>query len=1165
MTSIRITDNGGTTLETINGEQQFRVEVQLDSDAEHPATIDVNFSWDDGDDTDSMTLAHVKDGRYRSSIITTSTGGEGGGTISGFGLEVATGGVSSMDVGNGEFLTVTYDDDYSTRVRSFKTFVQQGIFLNRMFISSVRSYYTTLAMNLSNVIRALETIGEANLTDEGKELLTLAREGIQIANTGIEVTGRGIGYLNNSRMLDTQRFHIANWYVNRLKNDFDPAVTRSPNYTHSLTNYSRQGDLGISEGEDDAVRKASEHGRQHAEDVMWRQIGQATLGAYQLLVNATGAAQVMTLFGTTEMGKKAAGWQRLVAFFDLVSQAAMMGAMMRFQVTHTVGNTQPRLNRSAAAADPETATIGARIDPGDAGITNSAAGQAQLVARKHGVHILTRQSGRGVAELRTQGYSPKPMDIKSKTINELDVHLGAPGHGLRQVGHFDPQMPATRPAGMDDATWAKLGQRYQQRRAEYDGPTGQKMEKLIKSGKVEVRDGVVYDTGLVQNSGKPITGDYDLFEIVYPNGTPVPKHVYDAVVADLSVGPFQAMHGAHMRWKFDMGDYNTFAEFMHAADTFDTNLGIYNKIVRSHHQEPLVVFGGDRPPYALPSETAPPIKLGDINVTPGPRTGYNRVPLLNPSASLRYGALPFLDPDEAAQLQLADENWQRATGPISEVQLLDLIDIDPPTTEPSTSTPRSGIGSRFRRRSRFALAGVGLGTLAGLGGCYLIQNDSGQLTLSADPDKEVTAADLDLGDTDNAITGQTDDTDSSGDADVGVGPAPIDNDIEVFASGDFGTFTPGDTDGMRFAGSYSDILRAGEIQSFTNLFRPLSNNSVGHSDGVKMSTPDGWARFDGYGYLRTDRLLGTPEDIFGAGGPLGCGSTRWDGAMVLCPFGEGVPTTSNVGIFRATAGEPFPTAANPYLSQIGFAFQSNLVDGEYGNDSFPADFFIPANGWISLDIDQSGTFFGQSTTVGGPPGNNSFNPLSEPGIRVVQNGQVLDIIYPESGPLAGIENFRGSLFKHTGDFGQSGGPWHGDLTSTVADGMLSAPPVLEYGTDMRWWVEPGVFAAQLSEAFEANDTEAAVGFLHSQVFEAYTADACTASIDDVIANTSPVTVLAVRGPFQWDWEPGDQTVTVPLALDVLVEREINGEVVEAWSHFGIEPDDGRLGWFTFCE
>jgi hypothetical protein len=863
MTTIRITDNGGKTLETINGERQFRVEVQLDSDADHPDTIDVEFSWDDGDDTDSMTLAHVKDGRYRSNIITTSTGGEGGGSISGFGLEVATGGVDAMDVGNGEFLTVTYDDDYSTRVRSYKTFVQQGIFLNRMFISSVRSYYTTLAMNLTNVIQALEAIGETNLTDEGKELLTLAREGLQIANTGIEVTGRAIGYLNNENMLDTQRFHIGNWYVNRLKGDFDPEVTGSPNYTHSLTNYDRRGDLGISQGEDDAVRNASEHGRQHAEDVMWRQIGQATLGAYQLLVNATGAAQVMTLFGTTEMGKKAAGWQRLVAFFDLMSQAAMMGAMMRFQVTHTVGTTQPRLNRTAAAADPETATIGTRIDPGDAGITNSAAGQAQLVARKHGVHILTRQSGRGVAELRTQGYSPKPMDIKSKTINELDVHLGAPAHGLRQVGHFDPQMPATRPAGMDDATWAKLGQRYQQRRAEYDGPTGQKMEKLIQSGKVEVRDGVVYDTGLVQNSGKPITGDYDLFEIVYPNGTPVPKHVYDAVVADLSVGPFQAMHGAHMRWKFDMGDYNTFAEFMHAVDTFDTNLGIYNKIVRSHHQEPLVVFGGDRPPYALPSETAPPIKLGDIDLTPGPRAGYNRVPLINPTTGLRYGMLPFLDPEEAAQLQLADENWQRATGPIGEVQLLDLIEIDPPATTP---TERVSIGSRFGRRGRMALAGIGLGTLAGLGGCYLIQNDAGELTLSTDPDKEVTAVDLDL-DLD------TSETDSSGDpglgapADLEDDPAPIDDGIEVFISGDFGTITLGDTNGMQFAGSYSDIMPIDEIQSFNNLFRPLSNDSVDHSDGVKMSTPDGWAKFDGYGFLRTDQLLGTPEAIFGPGGP----------------------------------------------------------------------------------------------------------------------------------------------------------------------------------------------------------------------------------------------------------------------------------------------------------
>lgn len=727
MASIRFVGNDGRNIDTINGDTQFRIKLDTGR-TDGPKTLDVVFMWDDGDESDKFTITKQRDGTYLSTVVTTNIGGEGGGSVGGLGFEWSTGDVGPMDVEGGEFLSITYGDAVD-RVRVFDTYVQEGIHLNRMFLSQVRSYYITLAMNLTSAINAFDMIGETNLNDEGQALLRLAREGLEIANNGIAVTGRAMFFLNNDQlMLDTQRFHISCWYLNRLKGDFDPSVTSNPDYTHSLRNYDRRG-------ETDAVGKASARGRDHAEDVMWRQLGQATIAAYQLLVNATGAAQLMTLFGTNEMGREAKGWERLVALFDLAGQAAMMGAMMRFHVAHTTGRTQPRLRRDAAAVDPETAMTGARIDPTTAGVTDAAAAQAQIVARKHGVHILTRQSGRGVAELRTHGYSPKPMPIKSKTINELDVHLGAPQSGLRQVGHFEPRMPATRPAGMDDATWAALGRRYDQRVAEYNGPTGQKVRQYSDAGLVEVRNGVVYDTGLVSGSGKPITGDFDLFEIVFPNGMPVPDHIYRAVVGDLEAGPFQAMHGAHMRWDIQMGDWHTFADFVHAADVVDTNLGIYHKIVRSHHQEPLIVFGGDRPPYALTSDALPPIKWADLPAGVVGTTGAARFPLVNPTAGLRYATLPFLDADEATQLQLADQNWSTAAGVYDPVldqfdPTAGLVGVDPPT---GSMGPRPGF---FRRhRGKLTVGAAGVFVLAG--GTALLLDNGDDLPAVQSPDSLV--------------------------------------------------------------------------------------------------------------------------------------------------------------------------------------------------------------------------------------------------------------------------------------------------------------------------------------------------------------------------------------------------------------------------------------------
>ena len=1170
MAGIRFVDVNGKDLPTISRDQGFRIHLDTGS-TDGPKTIDVKFVWDDGDDTDTFTITKMADGTYSSTIVTARAGGKGAGSVGAGGYRWATGNAGRLDVASGKYLTVTHGD-HADRVKVFDTYVQQGIHLNRLFMVQTRDYYTNLAIKLTHVLRALNKIGKRKLNAEGKRIYALALEGKRIANHGFSMTGRALRQIDNDRLLDPQRFHISNWYVNRLKGDFDPKLTKAKSYTHSLRDYDKRNEW-------ESVQNASARGRQQSEDALWKGLTEATIGAYRLLANATGAAQMMTLFGTTEMGKKAKDWEKIVALFDLVGQASMMSAMTTFNVSHTVGRTHSRVHRRQAAANPETAATGTRIEPTTAGITDAAAAQAQRVARKHGVHILTRQSGRGVAELRTQGFSPKPMEIKAKTINELDVHLGAPSSGLRQVGFFEPKMPKSRPAGMDDASWKALGERFSQRQAEFNGPTGQKMRALEGKGVIELRNGVCHDTGLVTGSGKPITGDYDLFEIVFPTGAPVPKHVYNAVVADLTAGPFQAMHGAHMRWDIQLGEYSTFAQFAHAADVIDTNLSIYNKIVRGHHTEPLVAFGGDRPPYALMSDATPPFKLGDIGRLRRRHRPTTDPSIVNPTTHLRYASLTFLDPDEAKQLQLADKNWA-----VVAQSLLDQIDVLEEPRTPRLVAPSGGFRGLLSTRRRRVLGGLAVAATFLFGGLVLRNGppDGGLPVAPGDaadvptqplivPD-DATGSDGDTGlaGADPVVAPDQPATELVPDEpltpDVGVDEPLADDLLPPWASS--GPPSPADLAAERFDNMFGPVLTADGFGAIPGReVVVIDNDTVLFSDGTKSGQPDQWARFDSFTMASVDLSAGQVDDIFGTGGPLACDAT-FHGRVVECPLGTGSPAPGTMTIFRFDAAGDFPTTTGPYVTQVGLAVSTQ--GGEktgFTNPQFTSDFFTDANAWLSIDIDKNGDLIVTAIDVDGPAGANLLTPIDDLRLRLVRGNDVIDVLVPGSGPFSELTQARGSLFKHTGDFSLNGGPWAGDLTSTIEDGMRTVPVALPLGPGVvsGSTIQPiAEFADHLSTIFESNNVEAAIELLDPLVLDRWSRGECEQSLTQSLPVTGPFTVVDHHGPERWEWDARGQTVVVENAYTATVERASDGELITHESHFGVGPD-GALTFFTFCE
>lgn len=244
-----------------------------------------------------------------------------------------------------------------------------------------------------------------------------------------------------------------------------------------------------------------------------------------------------------------------------------------------VAPDMPRQGRNLDAA----IETGTPVHPRDAGITEGALTQFQHVGAKHDAVMAVRPANKDSLKFQEAGFPYKPMAIKQKTIQELDYHLGAPreydgleGAGL--VGYFRPTMPSTRPTGMSDADWSALRKRYGKRLAEWEDPSiREKMTSLEEMGLVRIEDGLIIDTGLSEfvrrspagsmpgpdaarfagtGTGKPLTGDYDLFGIFRRDADGALVHLSDdeaaEILEDLKDVFVKIQHGSNLAW--DAGD-----------------------------------------------------------------------------------------------------------------------------------------------------------------------------------------------------------------------------------------------------------------------------------------------------------------------------------------------------------------------------------------------------------------------------------------------------------------------------------------------------------------------------------------------------------------------------------------------------------------------------------
>lgn len=194
------------------------------------------------------------------------------------------------------------------------------------------------------------------------------------------------------------------------------------------------------------------------------------------------------------------------------------------------------------------------------------------MSARHRLRIDVRPTNPTAPDWLDQGKLPKPKDIKAKSINDVDVHLGARAEHRGLIGYFRPEMPQR--GDIDDRTWGRIEARFEQRDKEF-GTLAPVMENLAAQGRFKVEDGLVFGRD-TEGGWREITGDHDVFDISTPGSTRLKGSPYDRVVGEMMANDMAVMHGAHMDWE--------------PSSPFSK--GIFTKIVESHQEggEPLLRF-----------------------------------------------------------------------------------------------------------------------------------------------------------------------------------------------------------------------------------------------------------------------------------------------------------------------------------------------------------------------------------------------------------------------------------------------------------------------------------------------------------------------------------------------------------------------------------------------
>ncbi len=213
-----------------------------------------------------------------------------------------------------------------------------------------------------------------------------------------------------------------------------------------------------------------------------------------------------------------------------------------------------------------------------AGINQREHSWMQRMAKEHGVAFFVRPRPAAAAEFAAKGWNAKPMAIKFKSVNDIDIKwLGwddyAGKDGLVCLREPKDPWPAILEAmERDEIKWGSqevdaIVARYNKRKAEWksveqklfdlNAENGGEGFEVLHKGKVIKTKAYLDPDGLMRfsHNNQPVYSDIDLLHIGYPDGRPIDKALYDKLVEAGGEG-FDMQHGA----TFNTGDFKDWAQ-----------------------------------------------------------------------------------------------------------------------------------------------------------------------------------------------------------------------------------------------------------------------------------------------------------------------------------------------------------------------------------------------------------------------------------------------------------------------------------------------------------------------------------------------------------------------------------------------------------------------------
>ena len=227
----------------------------------------------------------------------------------------------------------------------------------------------------------------------------------------------------------------------------------------------------------------------------------------------------------------------------------------------------------------------------------------QKTAKEHGVAFFARPRPAAAAKFADAGWNPKPMAIKFKSVNEIDVkwlgyddYLGKEGLVVLRPPKV-PWKDILLSIKNGEIKWNSqeiraIVERYQRRKAEWqsvrktlddlNAKNGGEGFEILRNGEKIKTKAYLDDDGLLRftHDNNPVYSDVDLMQIAKPDGTPISKELHEQIVKAAGPG-FDMQHGD----TFSTSDF----------PSWEKAVGFVEEYGREHMRggDPLLIVGSD--------------------------------------------------------------------------------------------------------------------------------------------------------------------------------------------------------------------------------------------------------------------------------------------------------------------------------------------------------------------------------------------------------------------------------------------------------------------------------------------------------------------------------------------------------------------------------------------